>query len=121
MIKIKTKIKLPKLTPDQKALKKCITPYARDLKNRIKSEVPKLSGALQFSIDFKVYSIKGNAKAIIGVKSQYTRVVKGKTKLPNLYAIKAGVKLILKRYINPAAVQKLTDAVKELKGGVLAT
>jgi hypothetical protein len=112
MFRGKVSFKLPKLTLEQKALKRAIRPLAKDIKNSIKNEVPKRSGALKFSVDFKIISRKGNAAAIIGVKSHYQKLVKGRVVTPNLYALKVGVKEIIKSYVNLSTVTALNDSVK---------
>ena len=102
----------PKLTLEQKALKKAIRPLAKDTKNAIKADAPKVSGALKFSFDFKIISRKGSAAAIIGVKSKYAKTVKGKEKIPNKYALKANMKHhFLEKHINGETVKKLEGAV----------
>jgi hypothetical protein len=113
--------KSQKLTVDQKALKKAIGPVARDIKNQVKAGMPKLTGALQFSIDYRVYSIKGSAKAVIGVKNRYSRKVKGgKVKIPNLYARKINDKYhVLERFVNQDAVDRLRDEVARVKDDLL--
>ena len=110
MIQAKMKYKKPALTLDQKALKKAITPLARETKNNVKNDAPKGTGALKFAIDFRTISRKGWSAAIIGVKSKYSKVVKGKEKIPNLYALRVGMKKVILKYVNQTAVDKLKES-----------
>src|SRR5436305_1446922 len=95
MIRGKMKYKRPKLPPAQKALKKAIGPIARETKNQVKADAPKKTGALRFAIDYKVISRKGVAAAVVGVKSKYSKIVKGKEKIPNKYAMRIGMKAVI--------------------------
>jgi len=112
----------PKLTIDQQAQRKAIRPLARDLKAQIKGDAPRLTGALKSSIDFKIVSKKGWAAAIIGVRSKFYKIVNKKTelKLPNLYALRAGMKDIIKRYVNANSIAKLAAASKEVVKDMLS-
>lgn len=110
MIKGSVKFKRPKLTVEQKALKKAITPLARETKNKIRGSVPVKTGALKWAIDYVVKSKKGNAYAVIGVRSRFEK----NNKIPNLYGRKVDKKYnFLKKYINKSLVDKLAEAVKK--------
>ena len=119
MIKTQIKYKRKKLTIDQKALKKVVAPMARQIASQVKDEVPKRTGALRFSIGTKVISRNGNSAAVIGVKSKYSRTVKGKEKIPNLYALKVGVKNILKEFINQDTGDNLREAARKMVNELL--
>lgn len=84
---------------------------AKDTKAAVKAEAPKRTGALKFAVNFRIIGRKGWSAAVVGVKSKYVRMVKGKEKLPNLYALKVGMKTIIAKYVNRQAVDRLKDAV----------
>lgn len=120
MIKAKVKIRLPKLTVEQKALKKVVTEVSKAVTKNIKTDVRtwKVSGALGFSLGSKVVSKKGFAYAIIGVKSRYSKqvVVNGKVlqKIPNLYGKKQNLRHeFLQKHINANTVEMLRVMVRQ--------
>lgn len=114
MIKADIKFKKKKLTVEQKALRKAITPLAKQIKNEVKGAAPKSTGALKFSIGSKIISRQGSAAAIVGVKAQYAKDVKGKQKIPNKYALKVGMIPIIKSFVNESTVDRLKDAVADI-------
>lgn len=75
-----------KLKNKQKSiLRKILKP----LKAKVKADAPKQSGALGLSIGTKVDAArkgKGAVFGLVGVRTKYSKNVKGKLKIPNKYA-----------------------------------
>jgi hypothetical protein len=89
MIKGKMSFKRKKLTLDQKALRNALKPIGKDTRDAVRRGYPRLTGALYFSITYKVKSDKeNNAYCVIGARNRYSKTVKGKDKIPNKYAKK---------------------------------
>jgi hypothetical protein len=114
MLTANMSFKRPKLTVQQKALKKSLGPISKDLKLKIRADMPRASGALQWAVDFKVKGGKGRgAYSVIGVRSKYSKAVKGVEKIPNLYAAKAGAKAVIEKYVNRAAIDQLNSEISK--------
>lgn len=115
MIKAKFEYKLPALEPVVKAVrdaqKKALRPVCRNLRNKIRAELPKDSGALKYGMDYKVGAKGGKAYGVVGVKARYVR----KGKQPILYYRKTALDAMTNNFDRRLVQEVLSDIESEVK------
>lgn len=115
MITGKWSYRRPKMTMEQKALKKIIRPVAKEARDKLKAAAPKKTGSLKQSFGIKIISKKGTAAAVVGVRTWYQKKTKRFSKIPNFYAAKAEVKHRFLAAVSPQEMLRKMMALAKIE------
>lgn len=112
---IKATFKSKRLTLEQKGLKKACGIVGKVIQDGVRRAMPRITGALYFSIKSKVKSDKEhNAFCVIGSMTRYSKLVGDLEKIPNKYIGKVNeAHHILEQFTGDATLNMLKDATRD--------